>query len=193
MYQIQCCRRHDIFCKVWFIADWVLYKMWHLLWGMMYHWLFECYGRRDVFCEVWYRSSVMKKVTFSVRYDVPLIVRVLWKAWCFLWGMIQLICDEEGVTFSVGYDVPQIVLCAAECDIRKDNYIKIMYIKYLFSARHTIIIVMWHKLNFGVTRSVPLRPRQIERHFADDIFKCIFFMKAFEFQIIIHWNRFLRI
>ena len=38
-----------------------------------------------------------------------------------------------------------------------------------------------------------LRPRQNGRHFADDIFKCIFLTKMFEFQLKFHSSLFLRV
>ena len=38
-----------------------------------------------------------------------------------------------------------------------------------------------------------LRPRQNGRHFADDTFKWIFFMKMYGFRLKFHWNLFLRI
>ena len=37
-----------------------------------------------------------------------------------------------------------------------------------------------------------LRPRQDGRHFADDIFKCIFLMKMLEFRLLFHWSLFPR-
>ena len=38
-----------------------------------------------------------------------------------------------------------------------------------------------------------LRPRQDGRHFPDDIFKCISWMKMFEFWLKSHWSLFLRV
>ena len=38
-----------------------------------------------------------------------------------------------------------------------------------------------------------LRPRQNGCHFADDIFKCIFMNKMFEFWLKCHWSLFLRV
>ena len=38
-----------------------------------------------------------------------------------------------------------------------------------------------------------LRPRRDGRHFADDILKCIFIMKMFEFRLKFHWSLFLRV
>ena len=38
-----------------------------------------------------------------------------------------------------------------------------------------------------------LRPRQNGRHFADDILKCIFCMKMYEFRLKFHWSLFLRV
>ena len=38
-----------------------------------------------------------------------------------------------------------------------------------------------------------LRPRQNGRHFADDIFKCIFLYEMYEFRLKFHWSLFLRV
>ena len=38
-----------------------------------------------------------------------------------------------------------------------------------------------------------LRPRQDGRHFPDDIFKCIFWMKMYEFPLKFHWSLFPKV
>ena len=38
-----------------------------------------------------------------------------------------------------------------------------------------------------------LRPRQNDRHLPDDIFKCFFWMKMFEYWLRFHWSLFLRV
>ena len=52
-------------------------------------------------------------------------------------------------------------------------------------------IVQWYaEMEFHLNT---LRPGQNGRHFADDMFKCIFWMKMFEFRLKFHWSLFLRV
>ena len=62
----------------------------------------------------------------------------------------------------------------------------------LISTESSVVLVKrrfshrWVQIN-------TLRPRQNGRHFADDIFKCIFLMKMFEFRLKFQWSLFLRV
>ena len=49
-------------------------------------------------------------------------------------------------------------------------------------------------LNYNLVINInTLRPRQNGRHFPDDIFKCIFLKKMYEFRLRFHWSLLLRV
>ena len=63
--------------------------------------------------------------------------------------------------------------------------VRVLYIKCANSSLVFYAVVRRHSI------VNTLRPRQNGRHFPDDIFKCIFFMKMYEFRLRFHWSLFL--
>ena len=62
---------------------------------------------------------------------------------------------------------------------------------YTKSGKHTIMAISEDSSQYEWVVNT-LRPRQDGRHFADDIFKCIFLMKTFDFRLKFYWSLFLR-
>ena len=65
-------------------------------------------------------------------------------------------------------------------------------------AYSQVKLLVWPNVCGWVLSQVPhhdtmiaLRPRQNGRHLPDDIFKCIFLMKMYEFRLRFHWSLFL--
>ena len=55
--------------------------------------------------------------------------------------------------------------------------------------------IIWYATIKTVTQQIShtLRPTQNGSHFANNIFKCIFFHEIVEFRLKFHWNLFLRV
>ena len=121
-----------------------------------------------------YRSFVGKSI--SHRWIPPQRANNV-ERWCFLCCRIENECLCDAFSWHA------ISCCHGDAAI-------LLTAKYGFIALWWILAVhsVWYLWYVN-----SLRPRQNDRYFADDIFKCIFFsMKIYEFRLRFHWSLFLR-